>query len=192
MEVSRSGNILLCFKGDSKNIFEYRSGKEVKVHPVEGQKKVRYLRCRLSSNSKTTTSSWSPLRNATKRMKKAMINTLCKSWIHLTNTSPSLKPTAKWKLCSPMIKISHLWSAIRKVSVSFFHSLKKTTPSRLRPFSRGPSITRPGDSPKTRTARSRYLLRYPDCTEICFTLKVIFLVRSGNTLSLSVSYSHLM
>lgn len=40
MEVSRSGNILLCFKGDAKNIYEYRAGKEVKVHPVEGQKKV--------------------------------------------------------------------------------------------------------------------------------------------------------
>lgn len=40
MEVSRSGNILLSFKGDSKNIYEYRSGKEVKVHPVEGQKKI--------------------------------------------------------------------------------------------------------------------------------------------------------
>ena len=40
MEVSRSGNILICFKGDTKNIFEYRSGKEVKAHPVEGQKKI--------------------------------------------------------------------------------------------------------------------------------------------------------
>lgn len=40
MEVSRSGNILICFKGDTKNIYEYRSGKEVKAHPVEGQKKI--------------------------------------------------------------------------------------------------------------------------------------------------------
>jgi RecJ-like exonuclease len=40
MEVSRSGNILLCFKGDTKFIYEYRSGKEVKVHPVDGQKKI--------------------------------------------------------------------------------------------------------------------------------------------------------
>lgn len=40
MEVSRSGNILICFKGDIKNIYEYRSGKEVKAHPVEGQKKI--------------------------------------------------------------------------------------------------------------------------------------------------------
>ncbi len=27
MEVSRSGNILICFKGDTKTIYEYRSGK---------------------------------------------------------------------------------------------------------------------------------------------------------------------
>lgn len=40
MEVSRSGNILICFKGDSKNIYEYRSGKQVKAHPVDGQKKM--------------------------------------------------------------------------------------------------------------------------------------------------------
>jgi hypothetical protein len=52
MEVSRTGNILLCFKGDTKNIYEYRSGKEVKVHPVEGQKKVRPSPYRSSANSR--------------------------------------------------------------------------------------------------------------------------------------------
>lgn len=154
----------------------------MKVHPVEGQKKVSNLRFRLSNNSKTTTLLWSPLRNATKRMKKAMISTLCKFWIHLINTSPSFKPTAKSKLCSPTTKISLLWCATRKVSASFSPSLKKTTPSKLKPFSKGLSIIKPGGSPKTRTARSRYLLRYPDCTETCFTQKVIFLVRSSNTL----------
>jgi hypothetical protein len=54
MEVSRSGNILLCFKGDTKNIYEYRSGKEVKAHPVDGQKKVEIMLSRSSVNSKTT------------------------------------------------------------------------------------------------------------------------------------------
>lgn len=54
MEVSRTGNILLCFKGDTKNIYEYRSGKEVKVHPVEGQKKVTISPCRSSANSRIT------------------------------------------------------------------------------------------------------------------------------------------
>jgi hypothetical protein len=54
MEVSRSGNILLCFKGDTKNVYEYRSGKEVKAHPVEGQKKVHKIPCRLFESSKAT------------------------------------------------------------------------------------------------------------------------------------------
>jgi len=40
MEVMRNGNIIISFKGDMKNLYEYRSGKEVKVHAVEGQKKM--------------------------------------------------------------------------------------------------------------------------------------------------------
>jgi hypothetical protein len=40
MEVMRNGNIIISFKGDMKNLYEYRTGKEVKVHGVEGQKKM--------------------------------------------------------------------------------------------------------------------------------------------------------
>lgn len=39
MEVMRNGHIIVSFKGDSKNIYEYASGKEVKTHYVEGQKR---------------------------------------------------------------------------------------------------------------------------------------------------------
>jgi hypothetical protein len=55
MEVSRTGNILICFKGDTKNIYEYRNGKEVKVHPVDGQKKVPIRPYRSSASSRATT-----------------------------------------------------------------------------------------------------------------------------------------
>ncbi len=40
MEVMRSGHIIVAFKGDSKNLYEYVSGKEVKTHFVEGQKRI--------------------------------------------------------------------------------------------------------------------------------------------------------
>jgi hypothetical protein len=40
MEVMRNGNIIMSFKGDNKNVYEFRAGKEVRVHPIEGQKKV--------------------------------------------------------------------------------------------------------------------------------------------------------
>lgn len=40
MEIMKNGNILICFKGDNKHIYEYRSGKEVKIHYVEGVKKI--------------------------------------------------------------------------------------------------------------------------------------------------------
>lgn len=40
MEIMKNGNIVICFKGDTKHIYEYRSGKEVRVHAVEGQKRI--------------------------------------------------------------------------------------------------------------------------------------------------------
>jgi hypothetical protein len=40
MEVMRNGHIIVAFKGDSKNLYEYVSGKEVKAHFVEGQKRI--------------------------------------------------------------------------------------------------------------------------------------------------------
>ena len=40
MEIMKNGNIIICFRGDQKNIYEYRSGKEVKVHFIEGVKKI--------------------------------------------------------------------------------------------------------------------------------------------------------
>lgn len=36
----RNGDVLVCFKGDTKNIYEYRAGKEVRIHYVEGVKKI--------------------------------------------------------------------------------------------------------------------------------------------------------
>ncbi len=36
----KNGNIIISFKGDVKNIYEYRSGKEVKIHNADGQKKI--------------------------------------------------------------------------------------------------------------------------------------------------------
>lgn len=40
MEVMRNGHIIVSFKGDAKNLYEYTLGKEVKTHLVEGQKKI--------------------------------------------------------------------------------------------------------------------------------------------------------
>ena len=40
MEVMRNGNILVSYKNDVKNIYEYRSGKEVKVYSIDGQKRI--------------------------------------------------------------------------------------------------------------------------------------------------------
>jgi hypothetical protein len=106
MEVSRSGNILICFKGDTKNIYEYRSGKEVKAHPVDGQKKVNVALRRLLNNLKTTISSLLPSRKRIKRMRKAQINTLSRFSILLINTSLSLKHTLKYRPYLQTIKQS--------------------------------------------------------------------------------------
>ena len=40
LESTRSGNILLTFKNDNKYIYEYRGGKEIRSHYIEGVKKI--------------------------------------------------------------------------------------------------------------------------------------------------------
>lgn len=34
MEATRSGNVLVVFKNDNKQIFEYKAGKEFRVHQL--------------------------------------------------------------------------------------------------------------------------------------------------------------
>jgi hypothetical protein len=40
MEVLSNGNVIVSFKGDLKTLYEYRSGREIRSHPIDGLKKI--------------------------------------------------------------------------------------------------------------------------------------------------------